>query len=60
LVVAGAGEPVEFTSAAGSEAEVTVFKELKPDLPEGSIICAEEAYTDYDLTKTSSRKPAYT
>ncbi len=25
-----------------------VFKELELDLPEGSIICADKAYTDYD------------
>jgi hypothetical protein len=48
LVVTGAGEPVEFSLAAGSEADVTVFKELELDLPEGSIICADKAYTDYD------------
>ncbi|MDQ3834561.1 MAG: IS982 family transposase [Actinomycetota bacterium] len=48
LVVAGAGEAVEFSLAAGSEADVTVFKELNLDLPEGSIICADKAYTDYD------------
>ena len=34
--------------AAGSEADITVFKELELDLPEGSIICADKAYTDYD------------
>ncbi len=33
--------------AAGSEADVTIFKELELDLPEGSIICADKAYTDY-------------
>ena len=48
LVVTAAGEPVEFSLAAGSEADVTVFKELELDLPEGSIICADKAYTDYD------------
>ncbi len=48
LVVTGAGEPVEFSLAAGSEADVTVFKDLNLDLPEGSIICADKAYTDYD------------
>jgi len=35
LVVTGAGEPVEFALAAGSEADVTIFKELGLDLPEG-------------------------
>jgi len=49
LVVTGAGEPVEFSIVAGSEADVRVFtKELNLDLAEGSIICADKAYTDYD------------
>ncbi len=48
LLVTGAGEPVEFALAAGSEADMTIFKELELDLPEGSIIYAEEGYTDYD------------
>lgn len=39
LVVTGAGEPVKFSLAAGSESDVTIFKELEQlDLPEGSII----------------------
>jgi hypothetical protein len=48
LVVTGAGEPVEFSLAAGSEADIAVFKGMDLDLPEGSIICADKAYTDYD------------
>ena len=49
LVVTQAGEPVEFSLAGGSEADVSVFKEdLELDLPEGSIICADKAYSDYD------------
>ena len=48
LVVTGAGEPVEFAVAAGSEVDVSVFKDLELDLPEGSIILADKAYTDYD------------
>jgi hypothetical protein len=47
LVVTGAGEPVEFSIVAGSEADVSVFKDLELDLPEGSVICADKAYTDY-------------
>ncbi len=57
LVVTGAGEPVEFSLAAGSAADVTVFKDLELDLPEGSIICADKAYTDYhyeDLLKEAA------
>ena len=48
LVTTGAGEPVEFSLVAGSEADVSVFKELNLDLPEGSTIFADKAYTDYD------------
>jgi IS5 family transposase len=48
LVVTGAGEPVEFSLVAGSEADVSVFKALELDLAEGSIIYADKAYTDYD------------
>jgi hypothetical protein len=56
-VVTGAGEPVEFSIVAGSEADVSVFKDLELDLPEGSIICADKAYTDYhyeDLLKEAA------
>jgi hypothetical protein len=49
VVVTEAGEPVEFSLAAGSEADVAVFKDLDLDsLPEGSIICADKAYNDYE------------
>lgn len=54
LVVSGKGEPVEFSLAAASEADVAVFKELGLELPEGSTIHADKAYTDYhyeDLLK---------
>ena len=49
-----AGEPVEFSLAAASEADIAVFKEMSLELPEGSIICADKGYTDYhyeDLLK---------
>lgn len=54
LVVSGRGEPVEFSLAAASEADVKLLKELGLDLPEGSILCADKGYTDYhyeDLLK---------
>ena len=60
LVVTGAGEPVEFALAAGSEADMTIFKELELDLPEGSIICADKAYTDYDYEDLCSKRSACT
>jgi hypothetical protein len=47
LVSSASGEPVEFTLAAASEADITLFKELKLELPEGAIICADKGYTDY-------------
>jgi hypothetical protein len=47
LVVSGSGEPVEFSLAAGSEADVSVFKDLCLDLPEGSSVHADKGYTDY-------------
>ena len=47
LVVSSKGEPVEFSLAAASEADIAVFKELGLQLPEGSIICADKGYTDY-------------
>ena len=47
LVSTASGEPVEFILAAASEADITLFKELKLELPEGAIICADKGYTDY-------------
>jgi hypothetical protein len=54
LVVSARGEPVEFSLAAASEADISLFKQLSLDLPEGSIIHADKGYTDYhyeDLLK---------
>ena len=48
LLVTEAGEPVEFSLAAGSESDIAVFKEMNLELGEGSIICADKAYTDYE------------
>ena len=47
LVSTASGKPVEFTLAAASEADISLFKELKLELPEGAIICADKGYTDY-------------
>lgn len=48
LVVSGSGEPVEFSLAAGSESDVTAFKRMNPESPEGAIIHADKGYTDYE------------
>ncbi len=47
MAVSGAGEPVEFALAAGSESNIEVFKDLELDLAEGSTIHADKGYTDY-------------
>ena len=60
LLVTGAGEPVEFALAAGSEADMTIFKELELDLPEGSIIYADKGYTDYDYEDLLQEVGLYT
>lgn len=47
LLVTGQGEPVEFVLAPGSTADIKAFKSLDLDLPPGSLIHADRAYTDY-------------
>jgi hypothetical protein len=47
LVVSGSGEPVEFSLAAASEADVKVLKEMDLDLPAAATIHADKGYTDY-------------
>jgi hypothetical protein len=47
LVVSEAGEPVEFSVAPASEADVKVFKEMDLELPQGATIHADKGYTDY-------------
>lgn len=41
---------MEFSIVAGSEADVRVFKDLKLDLPEGSVICVDKAYGELEAT----------
>ncbi len=60
LVVTGAGEPVEFSLVAGSEADVSVFKDLELDLPEGSTLFAYPRPTPTMTTRIYWRKSAYT
>ncbi len=47
LLVSGSGEPVEFSLAAASEADLKVLKEMDLDLPTGAAIHADKGYTDY-------------
>jgi hypothetical protein len=57
--VTGAGEPVEFSlAAAGSEADIAIFKELNLDLPEGSIIFADKKPTPITIMRICSKRSA--
>ena len=49
LLMTHDGLPVELYIHAGSEADITGLKALDPQLPEGSILYADAAYTDYAL-----------
>lgn len=48
LVMTHDGLPVELYIHAGSEADITGLKALGPQLPEGSVLYADAAYTDYE------------
>ena len=49
LLLTHDGLPVELYIHAGSEANITGLKGLDPQLPEGSTLYADVAYTDYAL-----------
>jgi hypothetical protein len=46
-LVNGQGQPVEFMLTPGSSADIKALKRLDLDLPAGSLIHADRAYTDY-------------
>lgn len=48
LVITGRGEPVDLVITPGSTADVTGFKLLDLDLPEGSTLLGDRAYNDYE------------
>ena len=52
LLVTATGQPVEFVLAPASEADITAFRSLPLDLPEGAEVYADPAYTDYTLEDT--------
>jgi hypothetical protein len=47
LVITATGKPVEFALAPGSVADVRAFQQMGLDLPAGSCLFADAAYTDY-------------
>jgi len=46
LVITGSGWPVEFVLTPGSTADVQALKLLELDLPAGSLLHGDRAYTD--------------
>lgn len=57
LLVTVTGQPVEFVLAPGAHADITVFKALALDLPQGSTISADAAYTDYEWEDLLAQGP---
>lgn len=54
MVVTAEGLPVEFIFTPGSTADIKALREFELDLPEGSYLFGDKAYTDYgfeDLLK---------
>ena len=49
VIATSDGLPVEFYVHAGSEADITGLRAMSMDLPDGSILYADNAYTDYAL-----------
>jgi hypothetical protein len=47
LLVTGHGQPIEFVITPGSISDIKAFKSFDLDLPTGSLIHADRAYTDY-------------
>lgn len=47
LLVTGQGEPIEFVLTPGSTSDITAFKSFDLDLPAGSRVHADRAYTHY-------------
>jgi hypothetical protein len=52
LLISATGKPVEFVLAPAAEADITAFRSLPLDLPEGAEVYADPAYTDYTVEDT--------
>ncbi len=48
LLVSATGQPVEFVLTPASEADIRGFRRMEMDLPVGSHVMADAAYTDYE------------
>lgn len=49
VIATSDGLPVEFYIHAGSEADITGLRAMAVDLPDGSVLYTDNAYTDYAL-----------
>jgi hypothetical protein len=49
VITTANGIPVEYFIAAGSLADITAFKGMNIDLPEGSTLYGDSAYTEYEI-----------
>jgi hypothetical protein len=49
LLVTPKGEPIECAFTPGSESDISTFKDFELDIPNGSIIYADKAYTCYEF-----------
>lgn len=49
MIVSSKGVPIEFVFSPGSEADIRGLRRLEIDLPLGSCLFADAAYTDYSL-----------
>lgn len=49
VLITSHGLPVEFYIHAGREADITGLRAMALDLPPGSVLYADNAYTDYEL-----------
>ena len=47
VLVTASGQPVDLVLAPGSVADLSAFKQLQLDVPDGATIYADKAYTDY-------------
>lgn len=47
MIISASGGPVEFVIAPGKDSDVAVFRQMKFDLPEGSVCYGDKIYNDY-------------
>jgi hypothetical protein len=47
LLVSATGMPVQLVLAPGADADLSVLRSMDLDLPEGALLYADKAYTDY-------------